>query len=186
MKIPQGTTETQVLQLIEKILKRIAPKFKFGIFDVEDIQQEGFIIALSAMEHYDSSLSLENYITTCIKNGLVSLKRKHYIRSSTMCNNCADFSEDCTACNRRLKTYISKQNLNNPLDISGVNPDNESSLVEKFDVIDAVETVELQQLVDKNLPIKYREDYLKIKAGVYVNKSIRQEIESIILNIINE
>ncbi len=185
MKIPKGINEEELLKLIDKILKRVSSKHVFGIYEAADIYQEGFIIALSAIEQYDNALPLENYLTTCIKNGLISLKRLYYIRTLTACKSCKEFDDNCPNCQRRLRTYTSKKNLNNPLDILSINPDKEESLIDRLDVILEVEHNEIQTLIDRHLPIKYREDYLRIKSGLYVTKTVRQEIEAIILNILN-
>ena len=44
MKIPKNMTEAQVLSSIDAIVNRIAHKYTFYGYDVEDIKQEAFII----------------------------------------------------------------------------------------------------------------------------------------------
>ena len=47
MKIPQGLTEDEVVGVITKIARRLAPKFTFASYDVEDIEQEAFLIGIA-------------------------------------------------------------------------------------------------------------------------------------------
>ena len=55
MKIPKNMTEAQVLSSIDAIVNRIAPKYTFYGYDVEDIKQEAFIICFDALNRYDEN-----------------------------------------------------------------------------------------------------------------------------------
>ena len=55
MKIPTTMTEAEVLATMTRVVDRIAHKYRFGYFDIEDIKQEAFIIAMEAMERYDEA-----------------------------------------------------------------------------------------------------------------------------------
>ena len=56
MKIPKGLTEDEVVGVITKIARRLAPKFTFASYDVEDIEQEAFLIGIAGLEKYDPEL----------------------------------------------------------------------------------------------------------------------------------
>ena len=62
MKIPRGMTEEQVIATINKVAARYAHKFKFGYYEAEDIKQEAFIIAMEALDRYDETRPLENFL----------------------------------------------------------------------------------------------------------------------------
>lgn len=184
MKIPAGKTQQEILDLIDKILKRYLKKMKFGIYDREDIYQEGFLIACDGLEKYDGVSPLENFLAIHIKNRLITFKRDNFGRPNENCNNCAEFDENCASCQKRRKTCRARRNLNQPIDILSINPESERAFKESFSSLDNVELDELIKLINKYLPIRLRENYLKMREGIYINKSIRDEIETQILNII--
>ena len=53
MKIPKNLKEDEVLDKIELVINRIAPKYTFHGYDLNDIKQEAFIICYEALERYD-------------------------------------------------------------------------------------------------------------------------------------
>lgn len=183
MDVPNGYTEEQVLEIIERILKSIARKYVFGIYSVEDIKQEGFIIAINKiLPMYDGSAPLENFLRTSLNNRLKNFKRDMYIRLNPPCSNCHSFNEDCDNCAKRAYHQEIKKNLLNPIDINVVNDD--SGTVYEGNLIDTLEMVEMVDKINKRLPVCYREDYLKIKDGIYVPKSKKEEIERIVMEIV--
>ena len=80
MIIPEGLDETYVVETITKIAKRIAPKYVFSGYDVEDIEQEAFIIGIGGLDKYDPARPLENFMYTHINNRLKTFKRDNYYR----------------------------------------------------------------------------------------------------------
>lgn len=185
MKIPQGMTEKQVLDTIDTVLRRYIKKFTFGIYDKDDIYQEGFLIACEALEVYDVNYPLENFLSIHLKNRLINFKFTKFLKTPKLCKNClVDNMANCHSCIKRLKTYNAKKNLHLPIDISRVKSDGEKSLESKYKNLDEIDAKELLQLINIHLDIKYREDYLKMRDGLYIHKSIRDEIETKILNII--
>lgn len=70
------------LQTIQKVIDRIAPKYTFGDYLVDDIKQESFIICMEAMEKYDNVRPLENFISKHLSNRLKTLKRDKYFRNN--------------------------------------------------------------------------------------------------------
>lgn len=180
-------TEAEVLAVLDKLLKRYAKKFEFGIYSKEDLYQEGFIMALSAIDAYDPKIGpLENFLAKHIRRRFIDFKRDNYGRANDKCNTCAEFDDNCESCQKRKSTYLVRKNLNRALDIESINSDNESSLRDQYSIVSNLEEDELLRLVDKHLPIKYRADYLKMKDGAYIIKSLRDEIEQKILDIIEQ
>ena len=80
MKIPKGMTEKEVTETINKVADRYAYKFQFGFYTPDDIRQEAFIIAMEAMDRYDESRPLENFLAVHVKNRLNNFKRDKYYR----------------------------------------------------------------------------------------------------------
>jgi DNA-directed RNA polymerase specialized sigma24 family protein len=67
MKLPEGLDEDFVSATIMKIAKRLAPKYVFSGYDVEDIEQEAFLIGIAGLDKYDTSRPLENFMYTHTK-----------------------------------------------------------------------------------------------------------------------
>ena len=63
-------TEKEVTETITKIANRYAYKFQFGYYTPDDIRQEAFIIAMDALDRYDESRPLENFLAVHVKNRL--------------------------------------------------------------------------------------------------------------------
>lgn len=185
MKIPSGYTEAQILKIIEKICNRLASKYKFGIYDSDDIKQEAFIIALNALEDYSDSITIEAFLSVRIKSRLKDLFRDRFSRFSFACNNCSTFSAECNSCLKRKHTELTKRNILQPIDISTMDPTNESSILVS-DISYENDLAEIVLLINKNLPVDMREDYLKIKDGAYVEKGRRNQIEAVIREIVKD
>jgi DNA-directed RNA polymerase specialized sigma24 family protein len=183
VKIPKGYNEQQILEIINRICKLLAPKYTFGIYDADDIKQEAFILALNALEGYKQQAPLEAFLYLHIKCRLKNLKRKKFSRASFVCNNCEEFDSDCDSCLKREHTELAKRNLSHPIDISAINPTNEASMMTK-DATSEIDLDEILKLVNEKLPVNMREDYLKLKDGMYIEKSKRDLIEQTIKDIV--
>ncbi len=183
-KIPEGYTEQQVLDIINSVLNTISNKHQFDIYNSDDIKQEGFIIAIDILNNYDGSIPLENFMSICLGYRLTNFKRDNYLRLNRPCSKCKIFDENCFRCLKRQQTQEKKKNLLNPVDIELINDKQVKYYDNNF--LDTLEMVELVDKINKELPVEYREDYLKIKDGLYVPKDKRLEIEQIIQEIIQE
>ena len=167
-------TEQEVLIVIEKIANRYCHKFKFGYFTAEDIKQEAFIIAVDALDRYDERRPLENFLSSHVKNRLINFKRDNYCRQQ---------KEDAD-----IKWELrnnAKKFLMEPLDISNIRDEQEKNMRNENDFIEDIFTREMFDLIDSELPVDLRSDYLRIKDGVYVPKPRRQQIYNEISKIIN-
>jgi DNA-directed RNA polymerase specialized sigma24 family protein len=158
------------LTTVQVVAKKLSYKYTFGHYDQEDIEQEAIIIGLKALESYDQSQPLENYVYTCIKNRLVNFKRDNYHRRAC----------DCGKCKPCLKRET-KRNILEPVSINLIDDINESrTYVES----EAYDIEDIQNLVDENLPAEDREAYLKIQAGVKVPFAVKKRIISLVESII--
>jgi len=167
-------TEQEVLAVIEKIANRYCHKFKFGYFTAEDIKQEAFIIAVDALDRYDERRPLENFLSSHVKNRLINFKRDNYCRQQ---------KEDAD-----IKWELrnnAKKFLMEPLDISNIRDEQEKNMRNENDFIEDIFTREMFDLIDSELPVELRSDYLRIKDGVYVPKPRRQQIYDEISKIVN-
>jgi DNA-directed RNA polymerase specialized sigma24 family protein len=184
MKIPNNMTSEEVIEVIQRVSKRLAGKFAFGYYDRDDIEQEAFFIACDGLESYDESRPLENFLSVHLNNRLTNFRRDNYYRAQKPCAECNGVL--CERCERRSFKINSKKNLMDPINIQTVRDENESNMRLHFDYLKKLENEEVSVLIDKFLPLEYRIDYLKMLEGVHVPKNRRIKIESIILEIIED
>ncbi len=160
--------------------KKLAPRYKFGSYDYEDMIQEATIIAMEALPRYDGRVPLENFLSVHINNRLKNLKRDKYYRPFELCcEKC-----DCPKCSKKTKQRNSKKNIIEAIDIGGVKDESESRMRYESDLLEDIYIREIQDLIDQSLAPELREDYLKYKAGVTLPTARKRNIELAILSII--
>lgn len=175
MNVPEGFTEQQVIDLITKIIERMASRYTFGYYDVEDIKQEAFIIAIDGLKRYDNDKGpLENFLSVHIKNRLLTLRRNKFYR------------KDKKSTAMLEKRNESKKNLMEPIDISKVRDEDEKNMKFESDILDILVTEEIFTLIDKHLNIHTRLDYLKMLDGVAIPAHRRNKVEQEIIEILRE
>ena len=82
MNIPKGMTEQQVIDQINIVCNRIAPRYTFYGYTVDDIKQESFIICMEALNRYDGIRQLENFLSVNLSNRLKNFVRdNHFVGS---------------------------------------------------------------------------------------------------------
>lgn len=158
MKIPKKMTEQQVIDQINIVVNRIASKYTFHGYEVDDIKQEAFIICMDALERYDQKRPLENFLSVHLSNRLKNFIRDNY------------YTKD----EEEKKRVLKPKSLSNEDYVPYQEQDNDSFLDAKH----------IQQTVDKHLPAEYRADYLKLINDVYVPKRRREEIIELIKEIV--
>lgn len=159
MKIPKGMSREEVIDKINLVTKRISPRYTFSGYELDDIKQEAFIICYNALERYDPKVGpLENFLSINLSNRL-----KNFIRD-----------------NHYRKDDEEKKKIMNPSPLTYDHIDeNEQSQKDLY-------LKEISHIVDENLPSQYRSDYLKILAGMPVNKKRKLEVMEKIYNILKE
>lgn len=164
MKIPQGMTEQQVVDQIQLVVDRIAPKYVFYGYSIDDIKQESFIICVEALNRYDPARPLENFLSMNLSNRLKTFIRDNYFTG---------------------KTSEARKKMIKPAQL-----DYEDNLIdedEKFG--NSYEKLDMQamvKLVDQYIPASVRMDYLKLLNDVYISKQRREEIIETIKEILKE
>ncbi len=146
MKIPKGINEAEAVEVIMKIAKRLAPKYVFASYDVEDIQQEAFLIGIAGLEKYDQKRPLENFMYTHINNRLKTFKRDNYYR--------LDYGTAAQKIQDRKKSLLE------PVDIDAI-----YSVYTNEQSTSNAQIHETLELIDKRLPAHLRRDYLKLQSN---------------------
>jgi DNA-directed RNA polymerase specialized sigma24 family protein len=163
MKIPKDMTEIEVIDQIEKVCNRIAPRYTFYGYTLDDIKQESFIICMEALKRYDNSRPLENFLSVNLSNRL-----KNFVRD----NHFIHYDDGDRV--RVLK----------PAQL-----EHENAVVdEKEDNVsyDSIEYKNMAEIIDVKIPAAIRLDYLRMINDVYITKQRREEIIETINEILQE
>jgi hypothetical protein len=115
---------------------------------------------MDALERYDPSRPLENFLSVHLSNRL-----KNFVRD-----------------NFYTKDEEEKKKILKPSSLSYEDYVPHEEKVED----DKIDAQALQKTIDMRLPAEYRSDYLKIINDVYVPKKRREEIIAIIKELIDE
>lgn len=158
MKIPKNMTEDQVINQILKVVDKIAPKYAFQGYEVDDIKQEAFIICIEALERYDENRPLENFLSVNLSNRLKNFVRDNYSFSNNQ----------------------ERRNVLSPIQLSY-----EENIIDK-NLHDKISAADLEDLILDKLPAKYRADYLKYTQDVAIPKKNKEELFDVLRRILEE
>ena len=149
--------EEDVIDVIESVIKKIAPKYTFKDYDLDDIKQESFIICIDALNRYDGKRPLENFLSVHLSNRL-----KNFIRD-----------------NHYVKDNIHKKKIKAPqyiVDDNYINTD--------YDLESEIINKEIFDKIDEELPASLREDYLKTLNNISITKQRKEKLFDTIKRII--
>jgi RNA polymerase sigma factor (sigma-70 family) len=166
MKIPPKMTQDEVMTIINKVCKKLAPKFVFAHYEVEDLQQEAFMIALEALERFDNTKSLQTFLYTHVGNRLKNFKRDNYYRVE---------SGPSQAIQER------KRNLLEATDV-----DDFRLYSSEGSILDSLEVDEIMTLIDIHLPAEMRADYIRLKTNSSLPKNRKEELVDFLKELIDE
>jgi DNA-directed RNA polymerase specialized sigma24 family protein len=187
-------SDAEFLEVLEKITKRLAHKFKFGYHSVEDMKQQAAIFALEGLKNYDHKRPLENFLWTHVRNRLFNYKRNNYQRPDKPCltcplydaaykvsnNQCSKFLDknDCEPFHSWSKRNEAKKNIAKPSCVEDLSLLTSSSSLN--------ENHELIAFLDQNIKTEYRDSYLKLKHNQKINKSDLNKLKAHIVQIMEE
>ena len=161
--VPSGMTQDEVFELIEVVINRIAPKYTFHGYTVNDIKQESFIICMDAMGRYDAKKTrLENFLSVNLSNRLKNFIRDNYYTANDP---------------------IRRINVIRPAQL-----ENEHTL-EEYYIDDEGYSLDMRNMIDvinRDLPPSMRMDYLKMINDVYIPSSRKEDIILTIKEILED
>lgn len=164
MNIPEGMTEDQVVNQINTVVDRIAPKYAFYGYTTEDIKQEAFIICIEALNRYDPSKPLENFLSVNLSNRLKTFVRDNYFTGST------------SEARKKLVQPAQLEYENSIVDEMG-----------KFsNSYEQIDMDSMTGIVDQYMPASIRMDYLKLINDVYISKQRREEVVDVVKQLLEE
>lgn len=199
-QLPQGVKEADFLETVEKVSQRLAKKFRFAYHDIDDMKQQSVIFALEALESYDNTRPLENFLWTHLRNRLFNYKRNNYQRPDKPClkcplydphhqkssNGCEKFinKNDCESYNSWSKRNDAKKNIMAPQHLENSSDFNNLKHHDPSQLLDNREIIKL--LDDKITKPEYRESYLKLKNGVKISASELNKLKKYIYSILEQ
>lgn len=198
MKVPPGKTEKEVLDIIANVANRLARKFMFGYHSFEDMKQQATLHALKGLPNYDGIRPLENFLWVHVRNRLYNDKRNQYARPDIPCHTCPFYNTNLTSnceeyvdkmeCDIYNNSYVrnqSKKNLANTISIDNIatasysnrkngSPVPHEANLETYD--QNVETTELLTILDRNISVELREDWIRLKEGLKLPKVKKEKL----------
>lgn len=203
MILPHGLTEEELVATLDKVLKNLAGKFRFGYHDIEDIKQQGRLEFLDkGLSKWDGVRALDSFAYTHIRNRLINFQRDNGVRFEPPCtacpffdpkcklsiNKCAEFEDkmDCKKWAGWVKRNENKKNINSPINISDVDDENEERMKQSGDFGELFDKKEILDYLDKKIPLLMRADYLKLLHGVNVPKARREQLMLMIKELVKE
>ena len=193
-------TEAEVISIINKIANRLAYKYRFGYYSIDDIKQQARLIAWTGLVKYDNIRPLENFLWTHIRNRLHNYKRDNFERPDKPCYNCplkaylkntnsCKIYEDMLECNL-YHTWINKnsikRNLMEPIGFDEVDDENENNMHNDDEIVSTVANKEIYDIIDKYLPLVFRKDWLLLNRNARIPKQRRLKLEEAIKKIFRE
>ena len=156
-------TEEEILKIIEGIANKLAPKYVFPGYEVDDIRQEAFLLGIEGVNNYDENYKLPSFLFTHIGNRLKTFKRDEYYRM-----------EQGSAKEIQNK----KRMINSPNDYS----DDYFSMDPPEDKIHYKEK---KEKIDRELPAENRSDFLRLLDGEKISQTRKDTLIDLIKEIVN-
>ena len=197
MKIPKGISEEEVLSVINRTVNYLAPSFKFGYFDIDDMKQEGTIFCLEAIDSFNFDKSsqenvkdaLFTFLKTHVRWRFLNMRRKQLMRvepPSCKCKLCKEDSPnrlDCQKYSNWIRRNIAKRSLMEPFDVDEVYSSKSSCI---FNLDDKILSSDIIKILNEHIPANIRVDYRKFLDGVSISKNKKEKLMQTIKSIIKK
>jgi hypothetical protein len=194
---PAGVTEESFLAAVN-LIARVLAKKAFGPHDEGDVAQLVAVWSLEAVHRYDPAKgSLDSLLYSHCSNQLSNLRRNETgCRTDYPCRVCyehaigaGDGHEDGSVCPQFAAWWerrLTKGRLARPVGIDKVFVEGESRMKADSMVETEVEMQELIRLIDVQLPLELRADYLRLRAGEWASipiprrRAVRHKVAEIL------
>ena len=169
-----GVTEEEFLAAISAIADKITNRFRrISFYEKEDLYQCCALWGLEALARYDHTRDkLAGFLYRHCLRRAINLIRDKVIRRDVRSTNAKQWNE--------RKAALGYPAVGEDLDVpnrGGSCPDSQC---------EDSELSEMLRIVDENLDVEKRRDWLRIRAGVQVPKARRVEIEEAVKEILAE
>lgn len=153
---PSGMTQQETMQIMQRVVEKIAPRYVTHGYSIGDMQQEAYIMCMEALPRYDNQRPLENFLSVHVSN-----RMKNFLRDNVKIKD-----------EKKHKIVKPTQLTHDVIKVY------EENFEEKMDFKD------MAAIVDENMPAAMRMDYLKMVHDFYVPKQRRQEISEFIVDLL--
>lgn len=189
-----GVPETEFLEACEHVVTVLCGTFAFGYYSVDDIRQEIRVFCLEAMPRYDRERLLKNFLYVHAYKRLINLQRNKLQRNDPPCAICHAGETTCQknaeeVCDRYmgwLKRNASKKSLAQPGTYSEAVASKHADPSIPKSPLDNMVNQEIWDIIDQHIPMSLRKDFLRMKEGVSLHKSRRQEVLTAIRQILSK
>jgi hypothetical protein len=173
-------SESEFLEVLDNISKRLIHKFKFGYHDIDDMKQQAAIFALEGLEKYDNSRPLENFLWTHVRNRLFNYKRNNYQRPDKPCLNCPFYDPNYKCSSSQCSEHTDKKNCELYSSWSSRNESKKNimkpsyidyDIEHKNNLDNLIQNNEIVKFLDEHINSDHRENYLRLKHGEKLNKN---------------
>lgn len=193
-KNKRTVSDEEFVQVLEKITKRLAHKFKFGYHSIDDMKQQAAIFALEGLKNYDHKRPLENFLWTHVRNRLFNYKRNNYQRPDKPCLTCPLYDPKYKVSNNQCSKFLEKNDCDLYAAWSKRNDAKKNiakpSCVEDLSLLQSQGTtnddIEMIKFLDENIRAEYRDSYLKLKHNEKINKAELNKLQKHIKDIMEE
>jgi len=205
MQLPDNMTEAEVMEIVDKIARCLAPKWVFGFNEVEDIRQYARMFAIQGVDRYNPSIgTLETFLWTHVKNRLCNLKRDKYERPDKPCitcplnaydPNCANSTSQCTEYSDKMscdlyKTWYNRnakrRNIINPINLGNVDDEHEKNMQNSTCIDTNLFVKSVVEAIDKDIPISLRHLWIKLQNGFLLSKADRNKLLPVLATILEK
>lgn len=168
MFIPEGMTEAEVVDIMERASKRVSPKYKFGYMNDEDMVAQGIVEAIKALNtekfqpkpNGDLKKQLLNFLMVHIRNRISNFRRKHSFRYA---------SPDS-------KSNKTKYNLMHPLKIHSQGLVNSEIFAQKNTIIEDISGGDIIEKIRDNISMSMLKDFVKWTNGAKLPASRKKAL----------
>ena len=107
------------MPVVNKIAKEMYPYAKKLGLELDDLEQEGYIALVKAMEYYDSSKNVlfYTYVVAAIKRKMLNLVRLNSAVKHQLLNNSISFDETVTEDGSTLFSFLEDKKALKPLEL---------------------------------------------------------------------
>jgi len=185
----------EVLKIIDSVANSLAPKFRFGSNDLDDMKQYARLFALEALNKYDSSRgSLKTFLWTHVHNQLFNLKRNNYERPDPPCKKCVFYlnhSDGCSKFDNKIlcdlyEGWINRNARKKTLSGGAIESEAERPQEKELDKAILIQYKNVVETIDSQIPIPLRPLWIKLLNGINLTKSEKEKLMPTIHDILKE
>tara|TARA_R110000824_G_scaffold237755_2_gene426565 strand:- start:8964 stop:9470 length:507 start_codon:yes stop_codon:yes gene_type:complete len=160
------------------------------------MRQQARLFAWEGLDNYDGIRPLENFLWTHVRNRLYNFKRNNFGRPDKPCDVCPFFDisftnskgygckaydnhEECDLYTGWLSRNTAKKNIMNTAQL-------DQEIKGKDHIEDAIDKKHIFNLLDREIPVQHREDWIRLINDLKLPKVRKQTMIELILNILKE